>query len=80
MKKGFLPAGADVAHGTTLRCDAALRPCGRARVTPRDAQVALTRGRRPRGRVHMGAVWGATCTLVIEGDGDDINRGIHPPI
>ena len=24
-------------------------------------------------------VWGATCRLVIEGDGDEINRRMHPP-
>ena len=29
----------------------ALRPRGRATASPREAQVALTRGRRPRGRL-----------------------------
>ena len=31
-EKGFLLAGADVARETASRCDAALRPRGRARV------------------------------------------------
>ena len=42
-----------MAHGTASRCDVALRPRGRAR-------VALTRGRRPRGRVMQAPMWGAT--------------------
>ena len=46
---------ADVARGSTRGCDVALRPRGRAMAGPREAQVALTRGRRPRGRVHVGA-------------------------
>ena len=43
--------------GQARRCDVALRPRGRATVDPREAQVALTRGKRPRGRVHAGATW-----------------------
>ena len=46
---------ADVARGSARGCDVALRPRGRATVGPREAHVALTRGRRPRGRVHVGA-------------------------
>ena len=41
-------------------CDAALRPCGRAAGGPREAQVARTRGRRPRGSMRTlmrGATW-----------------------
>ena len=46
--------------GPPRRCDAALRPCGRAAGGPREAQVAhkvRTRGRRPRmsTRVHADA-------------------------
>ena len=75
VKKGILPAadvasGADVATGPRRRADVArgstapLRhgaeatwqgACG-----PRGAQVALTRGRRPRGRSTWAPVWGAT--------------------
>ena len=41
-------------------CDVALRPRGRAAHGPREAQVAQTRGRRPRGSMRMlvrGATW-----------------------
>ena len=44
------------AHG----CDAALRPHGRAARGPREAQVAQTRGRRPRGSTETpvrGPTW-----------------------
>ena len=41
-------------------CDVALRPRDRATAGPREAQVALTRGRRPHGRVHRTPVRGAT--------------------
>ena len=41
--------------GPASGCDVALRPRGRATAGPHEAQVALTRGRRPRGRVHVGA-------------------------
>ena len=36
--------------GPARGCDVALRPRGRATAGQREAQVALTRGRRPRGR------------------------------
>ena len=36
--------------GPASGCDVALRPRGRATAGPREAQVVLTRGRRPRGR------------------------------
>ena len=36
--------------GAARGCDVALRPRGRASAGPREAQVALTHGRRPRGR------------------------------
>ena len=49
---------ADVARGTTHGCNVALRPRGRATAGPREAQVALTRGRRPRGWVHADAYEG----------------------
>ena len=51
---GELTWGAGPAHG----CDVALRPRGRPTAGPREAQVALTRGRRPRRRVHAGACEG----------------------
>ena len=38
--------------GPERGCDVALTPRGRATAGPREAHVALTRGRRPRGRVH----------------------------
>ena len=38
-----------------MDADVALRPRGRATAGPREAQVALTGGRRPRGQVHVGA-------------------------
>ena len=41
--------------GPTGGCDVALRPRDRATTGPREAQVALMRGRRPRGRVHADA-------------------------
>ena len=41
--------------GPSRGCDVALRPGGRATTGPRVAQVALTRGRRPRERVHADA-------------------------
>ena len=41
--------------GPMSGCDVALRPRGRATAGPREAQVALTRGRRPRRQVHAGA-------------------------
>ena len=41
--------------GPARGCDVALRPRGRATAGPREAQVALTPGRRPHGRVHVGA-------------------------
>ena len=45
-----------MARRSARGCDVALRPRGRATVGPRGAQVALTsRGRRPSGRVHVGA-------------------------
>ena len=40
---------ADVERGTS-----AWMRRGRATAGPREAQLALTRGRRPRGRVHVG--------------------------
>ena len=43
--------------GPARGCDVALRPCGRASAGLREAQVALTPGKRPHGRVHMGATW-----------------------
>ena len=44
------PGGELTCHAGPARgCDVALRPRGRATVGPREAQVALTRGRRPRG-------------------------------
>ena len=52
--------------GPARGCDVALRPRGRATAGPREALVALTRGRRSRGRVHAdgstrtpvrGAIW-----------------------
>ena len=47
------PCGEMTWHAGPVRgSDVALRPCGRATADPREAQVALTRGRRPRGRVH----------------------------
>ena len=45
------PGGELTWHAGPARgCDVALRPRGRATAGPREAQVALTRGRRPRGR------------------------------
>ena len=38
--------------GPARGCDVALRPRGRATGGPREPQVALMRGRRPRRRVH----------------------------
>ena len=49
-----------MACGASTRCDAALRPRGRAARGPREAQVARTRGMRPRGSTRMpvrGATW-----------------------
>ena len=51
--------------GPARGCDVALRPRGRATAGPREAQVALTRGRRPRGRVHADAQEG--CHVAQEG-------------
>ena len=56
------------AHG----CDVALRPRGRATAGPHEAQVALMRGRRPRGRHVVGKdgsrrTHGYSGTLVREG-------------
>ena len=62
---------ADVARGSACACDVALRPRGRAMAGPREAQVALTRGRRPRGRVHVGARVGRHVV------GKDDNRRAH---
>ena len=44
--------------GPASGCNVALRPRGRATAGLREAQVALTRGRRPRGGVHAGACEG----------------------
>ena len=41
--------------GPARGCDVALRPRGRATAGPCEAQVALTRGRRPRRWVHADA-------------------------
>ena len=41
--------------GPPRGCDVALMPRGRATGGPCGAQVALTRGRRPRRRLHVGA-------------------------
>ena len=41
--------------GPVRGCDVALRPRGRATTSPHEAQVVLTRGRRPRRRVHADA-------------------------
>ena len=50
------PGGELTWHAGPARgCDVALRPRGRATVGPREAQVALTRGRRPRGWVQADA-------------------------
>ena len=46
--------------GQARGCDAALRPCGKAARGPREAQVARTCGRRPRGSMRTpmrGATW-----------------------
>ena len=51
--------------GPAHQCDVALRPRGRATRGLREAQVALTRGRRPRGRVHADAREG--CHVSSEG-------------
>ena len=51
--------------GPARGCDVALRPRGRATAGPRKARVALTRGRRPRGRVHADAHEG--CHVACEG-------------
>ena len=60
-------------------CDVALRPRGRAAHGPREAQVARTRGRRPRGSMWMpvrGATWqgGVGCWRAqgLVGPGDRI--------
>ena len=45
------PGGELTWHAGPARgCDVALRPRNRATAGPHEAQVALTRGRRPRGR------------------------------
>ena len=45
------PGGELTWHAGPARgCDVALRPRGRATAGPREAQVVLTRGKRPRGR------------------------------
>ena len=50
------PGGELMWHvGPTRECYVALRPRGRATTGPREAQVAQTRGRRPRGWVHADA-------------------------
>ena len=50
------PGGELTWHAGPARgCDVALRPRGRATAGPREAQVALTSGRRPRERVHADA-------------------------
>ena len=46
---------------------------------PREAQMALTRGRRPRRRAHANARVGRHVQAGNRGDGDEINWGIHPP-
>ena len=46
--------------GPARGCNVALRPRGRATAGPHEAPVALTRGRRPRGRVHADAREGRT--------------------
>ena len=46
--------------GPRHECDVALRPHGRAAHGPREAQVARTRGKRPRGSTRTpvrGAMW-----------------------
>ena len=45
------------------------RPHGRAVRGPREAQVARTRGRRPRGRVHADAHEGRHVAGGLEGEG-----------
>ena len=76
-------------------CDVALRPRGRAMTGPREAQVALTRGRRPSRRVHIDAcegrhvacggevcIWrahGCSGALVREGGGNAITSQLRPP-
>ena len=74
MKRGYLfhrPRGADMARTLTWRAELTWRvglarmrrvtkACGRAAHGPREAQVAWTRGRRPRGSTWMpvrGATW-----------------------
>ena len=47
--------GAEVAWGTRADATRHARPRGRAARGPREAQVARTRGRRPRGQVHVDA-------------------------
>ena len=67
--------------GPPRGCDAALRPRGRAASGPRGVQEALSGAATWQGghATTWAPVWGATCRLVIEGDGDEINRRMHPP-
>ena len=60
-----------MARGSARGWDVALRPRGRATAGPREAQVALMRGRRPRGRIHMGA------RVVRHVAGEDGSRRAH---
>ena len=67
--------------GPPRGCDAALRPRGRAASGPRGVQEAHSGAATWQGghATTWAPVWGATCRLVIEGDGDEINRRMHPP-
>ena len=55
--------------GPRRGCDVALRPRGRTTAGRCEAQVALTHGRRPRGRVHADAREGChvACGLAYGG-------------
>ena len=61
QKGGFLPAGADVASGSWRGARDHLQVRRSTEATwqspggPREAQVVLTRGRRPPGRAHADA-------------------------
>ena len=48
-------AGTDVARGTTLKVRCGTEATWQSPGGPREAQVALTRGRRPRRRAHADA-------------------------
>ena len=63
-------------------CDAALRPHGRAAGGPRGAQEAQSGTATWQGghATTCAPVWGATCRLIIEGDGNAIDRRMHPLI